>query len=164
MDGFKDSSAPSVSDGPRTHAGAPDTEKKDADATNRLKGAMDMREHAPHVLSASTLIGDQVTNNAGEDLGEVKDFVLDLRTGRTAYAVLDFGGFLGVGNKLFAVPFEAMTLNPAEKRFILDIDKQRLKDAPGFDKDDWPEDPDFSFVNEVHRYYGLEPYVDLVTR
>lgn len=122
-----------------------------------------MREHGPMVLSATTMIGDDVVNREGKTLGSVKDLVLDVRDGRTAYAVLDFGGFLGIGNKLFAVPFEAMTLNPTEKHFVMDVDKERLENAPGFDKDDWPEHPDFTFVNEVHAYYGLEPYQAVVT-
>lgn len=67
-----------------------------------------------------------------------KDLVLDPRTGRVAYAVLDFGGFLGIGNKLFAVPLESMTLDTKAHRFVLDVDKERLENAPGFDKSDWP--------------------------
>jgi sporulation protein YlmC with PRC-barrel domain len=110
------------------------------------------------MLSATTLIGDDVRNPDGEDLGTVKDLVIDLRNGRTAYAVLDFGGFLGIGNKLFAVPFEAMTVNTIEKHIILDVDKERLENAPGFDKNDWPQHANYDFVDEVHRYYGLAPY------
>ena len=117
-----------------------------------------MRDHGIRMLSATTLIGDDVRNPDGEDLGTVKDLVIDLRNGRTAYAVLDFGGFLGIGNKLFAVPFEAMTVNTVEKHIILDVDKERLENAPGFDKNDWPEHGNYDFVDEVHRYYGLAPY------
>jgi sporulation protein YlmC with PRC-barrel domain len=61
----------------------------------------------PRVLSASTLEGDKVTNAEGENLGEVKELMIDLESGRVAYAVLEFGGFLGLGDKLFAVPWEA---------------------------------------------------------
>ena len=117
-----------------------------------------MRDHGIRMLSATTLIGDDVRNPDGEDLGTVKDLVIDLRNGRTAYAVLDFGGFLGIGNKLFAVPFEAMTVNTVEKHIILDVDKERLENAPGFDKNDWPQHANYDFVDEVHRYYGLAPY------
>lgn len=117
-----------------------------------------MRDHAPNVMSATTLIGNDVRNAQGEDLGNVTDIVIDLRNGRTAYAVLDFGGFLGMGNKLFAVPWEAMSVDTDQECFILDVDKTFLEEAPGFPKDEWPSHPDFSFVNEVHHYYGLEPY------
>ena len=117
-----------------------------------------MSERTPTVLSATTLIGDDVRNRQGEDLGDVTDIVLDLRNGRVAYAVLDFGGFLGMGNKLFAVPWKAMTLDTENKCFVLDIDRTRLENAPGFPKDEWPSHADFSFINEVHAYYGLDPY------
>jgi len=117
-----------------------------------------MRDHAPVVLSAETLLGNSVRNGDGEDLGSITDFVMDVRSGRVAYAVLDFGGLFGIGNKLFAVPFEAMNLNTVDECFVLNVEKDRLEDAPGFDKDDWPENPDYSFVNRVHQYYGMEPW------
>ena len=92
----------------------------------------------PDVMDADTLIGDSVVNGAGEDLGEIKAIMLDVESGRIAYAVLSFGGILGMGNKLFAIPWSALTLDAGEKRFVLDIAKDRLDNAPGFDKDSWP--------------------------
>lgn len=117
-----------------------------------------MHDHAPTVLSADTLKDDDVRNSQGEDLGKIKDFMIDVEDGRIVYAVLDFGGFLGMGGKLFAVPFQAMTLNRVDKCYILDADKERLKNAPGFEKDNWPEHADYSFINDAYAYYGLEPY------
>ena len=68
------------------------------------------RDNRPRrVLSASTIEGDSVRNSAGEDLGRIEHIMIDIPTGRVAYAVLSFGGFLGIGNKLFAVPWEALT-------------------------------------------------------
>jgi sporulation protein YlmC with PRC-barrel domain len=110
------------------------------------------------VLSASTLSGDRVRNSSGEDLGKVHDIMIDVPTGRVAYAVLSFGGVLGVGNKLFAVPWSAVTLDEDEKEFILDIDKRRLENAPGFDKDNWPDMADPSWRGQVYNYYGAKPY------
>lgn len=117
-----------------------------------------MQNHNPSILSASSLTGNDVENRQGESLGDIKDLMLDPRTGRVAYAVLDFGGFLGIGNKLFAVPLESMTLDTANHRFVLDVDKERLEEAPGFDKDHWPEHPDYNFIDEVRAYYGLDAY------
>jgi len=114
----------------------------------------------PEVMDAKTLIGDSVVNTAGEDLGDLKSIMLDVTTGRIAYAVLSFGGFLGVGNKLFAIPWSALTLDAAEKRFILDIAKDRLENAPGFDKDHWPSMADRTWANEIHAYYDVKPYWD----
>lgn len=117
-----------------------------------------MKDHNPSILSASSLTGNDVENRQGESLGDIKDLMLDPRSGRVAYAVLDFGGFLGIGNKLFAVPLESMTLDTANHRFVLDVDKERLKEAPGFDQDNWPKHPDYNFINEVRSYYGLDAY------
>ena len=71
------------------------------------------------VLAASTLAGDQVQNSAGEDLGKVDEIMIDIPAGKVAYAVLSFGGFLGMGNKLFAVPWSALRLDEDKKHFIL---------------------------------------------
>ena len=105
-------------------------------------------------LSATRLIGDPVVNRKGEKLGKIEDLVIDPKTSRVDYAVLSFGGFLGMGDKLFAVPLEAMKLSPEEKKFILDVDKERLRNAPGFDKDNWPETEDRAFGTAVYSYYG----------
>lgn len=108
-------------------------------------------------FAASKLIGDPVVNPRGENLGKIEDLVIDPKTSRIDYAVLSFGGFLGMGDKLFAVPLEAMKLSPEERRFILDVDKERLKNAPGFDKDHWPDTSDRAFGTKVYTYYGYEP-------
>ena len=112
----------------------------------------------PAVLSASTMIDDSVVNARGEDLGNIEEIMLDTSSGRIAYAVLSFGGFLGLGDKLFAIPWDALTLDDDNHRFILNIDKDRLKNAPGFDKDNWPQTGDTRWLTEVYDYYGYKPY------
>jgi sporulation protein YlmC with PRC-barrel domain len=110
------------------------------------------------VLAASTLAGDQVQNSAGEDLGKVDEIMIDIPAGKVAYAVLSFGGFLGMGNKLFAVPWSALRVDEDKKHFILDVDKKKLENAPGFDKDNWPDMADTSWGTRIFSYYGAEPY------
>ncbi len=110
------------------------------------------------VLAASTLAGDQVQNSAGEDLGTVDEIMIDIPAGKVAYAVLSFGGFLGMGNKLFAVPWSALRVDEDKKHFILDVDKKKLENAPGFDKDNWPDMADTSWGTRIFSYYGAEPY------
>jgi hypothetical protein len=78
--------------------------------------------------------------------------------GRIAYAVLSFGGFLGMGDKLFAIPWNALALDTVEKRFILNVDKERLKGAPGFDKENWPNMADHAWGAKVFTYHGAKPY------
>lgn len=114
----------------------------------------------PRLMGADTLIGNDVYNRADEDLGDIKEIMLDVASGRVAYAVLSFGSFLGFGEKLFAVPWSALTLDTINKRFILDIDKKRLENAPGFDKNDWPDMADETWAKSVHSYYGSQ-YRDL---
>jgi len=102
----------------------------------------------------NTLTGEKVVNEAGDHLGEIKHIMLDIKAGTIAYAVLSFGGFLGIGDKLFAVPWHALALGVANKWFVLNMDKTRLKGAPGFDKDHWPSMADPTWVEEVHGYSG----------
>lgn len=86
--------------------------------------------------------------------------MIDMRSGRIAYAVLSFGGVLGMGEKLFAIPWSALKLDTVNKRFILGIDKDRLNDAPGFDKDAWPRMADRNWATQIHSYYKAKPYWD----
>ena len=83
-----------------------------------------------------------------------------MRSGKVGYAVLSFGGFLGMGEKLFAAPWNALTLDTKNKRFVLNVEKDRLKDAPGFDKDNWPNMADQSWARKIHSFYGTKPYSD----
>ncbi len=110
----------------------------------------------PALMGADTLIGDGVVNAAEEDLGDIKEIMLDMQTGQVAYAVLAFGGFLGMGEKLFAVPWQALHLDTVNKRFVLNVDKDRLKGAPGFDKDSWPDMSDMSWASGIHSFYGTD--------
>lgn len=112
----------------------------------------------PRLMGADTLIGNDVYNLQGDDLGDIKEIMLDVPSGNIEYAVLSFGSFLGMGEKLFAVPWGALKLDTENKRFILNVDKERLKNAPGFDKDAWPDLADKTLANDLHSYYGTKPY------
>ena len=107
-------------------------------------------------LSATSLINDHVVNPQGEDLGRIEDFMLNTSTGRIEYAVLSFGGFLGFGDKLFAVPAQTLRLDTANERFELDVNKEKLENAPGFDKNNWPATADTDFVERVYSHYGID--------
>ena len=109
------------------------------------------------LLSSDTLQGTKVVNGRGENLGHLEEVMLDLASGRVAYAVLSFGGVLGIGNKLFAVPWQALTINEDEEEIMMDVSKESLENAPGFDKDNWPQSATTTWLGEVHDYYGY-PY------
>lgn len=112
----------------------------------------------PKVLSANSLKKDKVKNLAGETLGDIEDLVIDLETGRIAYSVLKFGGKFGLGNKLFAIPWQALTLDTEKQEFLLDVKKETLQNAPGFDKDKWPDMSDPRWGAGIHTHYGVTPY------
>lgn len=105
-------------------------------------------------LTAHTIMGDKVVNARGEDLGDIKDLMVDLDKGCISYAVLEFGGFLGTGEKLFAIPWQAFTVDEDNERLILNVDKERLQNAPGFGKDRWPDTADPMWSRRIDEYYG----------
>jgi len=112
----------------------------------------------PVLLTASTLKGNTVKNLAGETLGKIEEFMIDLDSGRIGYCVLSFGGVLGIGEKLFAVPYRSMTLDTRDHTFTLDVAKERLAAAPGFDKNAWPDMNDREWGERVYGFYNVEPY------
>lgn len=126
--------------------------------TNIVGSRDDNDGPGPEIMAADTLEGDEVVNSRNEKLGDIKDIMIDVPRGRVAYAVLAAGGFLGIGEKLFAIPWSALTLDADRKCFVLDVDAERLKNAPGFDKDHWPSMADTTWASEVHHYYGQRNY------
>ncbi len=114
----------------------------------------DNMQAATTLLSASTITGDDVYNMQDEELGTIQDVMLDVTEGSIRYAVLSSGGFLGMGDRLFAVPWRALTLDRENQRFLLDVDVERLKKAPGFDKDEWPNMADPTWNSTVDSYYA----------
>jgi sporulation protein YlmC with PRC-barrel domain len=112
----------------------------------------------PALMGAATLIGDDVCDQEGEFLGVLKEVMLDMRTGRIAYAVLSSGGLLSLGTKLFAVPWRALRLDTFNRCLVLDVKKESLADAPGFNPDRWPDLEDPTWANLIHSYYGTKPY------
>lgn len=105
------------------------------------------------LLSSSTLSGEAVRNRKGEDLGKIEDLMIDTAAGNIVYAVLSFGGVFGIGNKLFAVPWSALELHREDHTMVLDADKDYLKNAPGFDKDNWPDFASPAFRDSISGYY-----------
>lgn len=102
-------------------------------------------------LSATTLIGNKVYNNEEEKLGDIKDIMVNVHDGKIEYMIIEFGGFLGIGEKLFAVPFRALILDTDRHAFILNQKREVLENAPGFDKDHWPET---NAIEKTYAYWG----------
>jgi sporulation protein YlmC with PRC-barrel domain len=110
------------------------------------------------VVAASTLTGNRVLTAAGEELGNIEEIMLDVKSGQIAYAVLSFSGFPGIANKRFPVPWNALQIDPGEQDFVLEIDRKTLEGVPDFDKDNWPDMADLAFGRVVHKHYGTTPY------
>jgi sporulation protein YlmC with PRC-barrel domain len=106
------------------------------------------------VLSAESIKSDPVVNKAGEDMGTIKELMIDLQDGRIAYAVLSFGGLMGMGEKLFAIPWEFLDLDTTRKVLVLDMDKDKLEKAPGFDKNHWPDFTNPEWRDRLRSHYG----------
>ena len=110
------------------------------------------------IVVKKTILGAKVVNAEREDLGTIEDLVLDSRDDKVAYAILSFGGFLGMGDKHFAIPWQALAFDISQKLAVLNIDKNRLKNAPGFDKDNWPDMTNTEWGVRIHNHYGYKPY------
>jgi len=111
------------------------------------------------VVGATSLVGSHVRNEAGEDLGRLEQIMLNISSGHIGYGVLSVGGFLGIGAKMVAVPWSAFHIEEVEQgpRLMLDVDRKTLEDAPGFEKDNWPDMADPAFESEIHKHYGQNP-------
>lgn len=124
-----------------------------ATATNEYRG-----NYGKPLIGADALIGKDVYNYDDEHIGDVKEIMLNSATGEIAYVVLSFGGIFGLGEKLFAVPWKALTLDTANQTLILNECKERLEKAPGFDKNSWPNMAEINWVNKVHTFYQTRVY------
>ena len=111
-----------------------------------------------NALSAGTLTGDTVKNRTGEEIGTLQEIMIDLDQGQVAYVVMAAGGLLGIGDKYFAVPWSLLEVDTDSHAVIVDLDKQTIEDAPGFDKDNWPDPSDVGWLNKVYGYYDRQPY------
>ena len=122
-----------------------------------LTGALvkaDDKELPRNLEKGSTIIGQKVANEQGQNLGEVQDIVIDPQTGQIAYAVLSFGGFLGIGDKYFAIPWQSLHQGKKGDNLVLNVEKERLKSAPGFDKNHWP-DLNPQWAAQINEFYGV---------
>ena len=129
-------------------------------ASNSQKGSMSKRyEYKPpegeriNAFMAENIIGSKVENMQGVDLGVIKDVVIDVDTGQVLYAILDFGGFLGIGGKLYPVPWHSLAPLPSKGIFFMNISKEKLEKAPGFNEDNLPDMGDVHWGATINKFY-----------
>lgn len=116
------------------------------------------RGPGPFVVACESIAGASVLGAGGEELGRLEHVVLDVRRGRVAYGVLAHGGVFGLGARLFAIPWEAFTLDAARHCLVLRVDRGGLERSPGFDAEHWPAMGDPRWAARVHDCFGLKPY------
>jgi len=111
------------------------------------------------ISRVSKIIGTTVKDTSGEKLGDVKELVINPETGQVVYAVVSYGGVLGMGDKLFAIPLKALTWITDKEYYTLNIDKETLKKAPGFDKNQWPDSASKwdQQRQEIEQFYHVNP-------
>jgi len=126
-------------------------------AEDSPRKAADAKSIAGTVARASSVAGMSVKSPADKDLGKVEDLVIDMETGSVRYAAISFGGIPGFGDKMFAVPFRVLHVKhePGSKspHLVLDVSKEMLERAKGFDRKNWPNFADPRFAEENDRFF-----------
>jgi sporulation protein YlmC with PRC-barrel domain len=123
------------------------------EATSRAAGGA-IAQTQPGDIRASKLVGRNVVDAQGKDLGEIKDLIVDVHGGRILYAIVSYGGFLGLGEKSFAQPLTSFKRESGKDALVLAVDQAKLKDAPGFPNDRWPDWRQSDYRSRVDRFWG----------
>jgi sporulation protein YlmC with PRC-barrel domain len=114
------------------------------------------------LIGADQVQGTTVYNPRGDNLGSVEDVMIDKVSGRIAYAVVGFGGFLGIGNRHYPLPWEKLTYDPSMGGYVVDLDKSTLEGAPSYADDEAVAWNDRAWDERVYDYYGARPYWDIM--
>ena len=112
------------------------------------------RDETGFLIASDRVEGTAVYNREGEKLGTIQSFMVDKRFGRVEYAVLTFGGLFGLGQKHYPLPWDVLTYEPDKGGYVVDLDKERLENAPSFERDQEPTwDRDYGI--RIYDYYGI---------
>ena len=116
---------------------------------------MDISTSTHDVISSEKVAGTTVYNTAGEKLGSIDDVMIDKRSGQVRYAVLEFGGFLGIGTDRYPLPWNMLKYDVSKEGYVVPLDKDRLEGAPRYPQDEAPSYDD-EYGRRVHGYYGVD--------
>lgn len=106
------------------------------------------------VISSERVEGTSVYNSAGDKLGTIDDLMIDKRSGQVRYAVMEFGGFLGMGTDRYPIPWNMLKYDTAQDGYVVPLDKAKLEGAPRYSNDAVP-DYDEAYSSSVNKYYGF---------
>ena len=110
------------------------------------------------LISADKVEGTDVYNPAGDKLGSINDVMIDKLSGKVAYADMSFGGFMGIGDKHYPLPWSMLKYDTNKGGYVVNLDKQRLEGAPGYNPDEKFDWEDENWARRVHDYWGVPPY------
>ena len=119
---------------------------------------MDIDQETTALIAASKVQGTEVYNSAGESLGSIHDLMIDKVSGNVAYAIMSFGGFLGIGNSYHPLPWSLLQYDTNKGGYVVNLDKSQLEGAPSYDVGVEPDWGDPEYETEIHDYYGVGPY------
>jgi hypothetical protein len=119
---------------------------------------MEAVQETGSLIAADKVQGTSVYNNAGETLGSIEDLMIDKPSGKVVYAIMAFGGFLGIGNQYHPLPWSILHYDPDKGGYVVNLDKRQLEGAPAYDVDKEPDWNDRSYEDKIHDYYGVGPY------
>ncbi len=129
-----------------------------ADGFNDAADSSPTVDQPPRLMTTSKMCGSKVVNQQSETLGQIDDIVFDVPRGAIAYAAMASGGFLGLGERFFAVPWTALIYDAGRECFVINAQKESFENAPGFDKGRWPTEAGAEWHEQVHRHYGAPLY------
>ena len=127
-------------------------------ATTGARGGSVATDETDRLIASDKVEGTAVYNPSGERIGEVYNFMVDKRSGRVAYAVMSFGGFLGIGQHYHPLPWQVLTYDTELKGYVVDLDEQTLKGAPSFARDETPDWGSPQWDSCIHDYYRVPLY------
>src|SRR5262245_64055205 len=132
--------------------------KATTQATKRVSADELERRETFDLISADKVEGTAVYNRAGEKLGTVGKIMIDKISGRVAYAVMSFGGFLGMGESYHPLPWNVLDYDTKMGGYVVDLDPEVLKSAPTFGRDETVDWRDEAWNRRLYEYYGVPPY------
>lgn len=116
------------------------------------------RSETSDLISSEKVEGTAVMNRQGEKIGTIESVMIEKRSGKVAYAVMSFGGFLGIGNRHHPVPWNTLVYDTNLRGYVIDADRARLEGAPAYEGGETPDWSDRRWGQRVHEYYGTRPY------
>jgi PRC-barrel domain len=119
---------------------------------------MEAIQETGNLIASDKVQGTNVYNTSGDSLGAIHDVMIDKPSGKVAYAIMSFGGFLGIGNQYHPLPWSVLKYDPRLGGYVVNLDKTRLEGAPSYDVDAEPDWSDRSYETKIHDYYGVGPY------